>query len=262
MTTGQSTTPAVPSERDGGRAAGEHRPLSIVTGVQGWAEGSAEITMGRTRVLCAATVSDDVPRWLRESGSGWVTGEYSMLPRATKERTDREAARGKQKGRTVEIQRLIGRSLRAAVDLTRLGGISVTVDCDVIEADGGTRTASITGGWIAMAVGLRTAAERGVIKRLPDLVPVAAISVGIVDGEPRLDLDYAEDSRAGTDMNVVMAGDGRLIEVQGTAEAEPFTREELLAMLDLAAAGCESLFTAQRRAVEAAADAGATPSGA
>jgi ribonuclease PH len=248
------TTPDVPAgaARRDGRAADQHRDLVIATGVQGWAEGSAEIAMGRTRVLCAATVSDDVPRWLRESGSGWVTGEYSMLPRATKERTDREAARGKQKGRTVEIQRLIGRSLRAAVDLSHLGGVSVTVDCDVIEADGGTRTASITGGWVAMAVGLRTAAARGTIKRVPRITPVAAISVGIVGGEPRLDLDYAEDSGAETDMNVVMAGDGRLIEVQGTAEAEPFTRAELLAMLDLAAAGCESLFAAQQAAVDAA----------
>ena len=240
------------TERPDGRTPDAHRPLTIATGMQDWAEGSAEITMGRTRVLCAATVSDDVPRWLRESGSGWVTGEYSMLPRATKERTDREAARGKQKGRTVEIQRLIGRSLRAAVDLERLGGVSVTVDCDVIQADGGTRTASITGGWVALAVGLRTAAERGMLKRVPTLTPIAAISVGIIDGEPRLDLDYAEDSSADTDMNVVMAGDGRLIEVQGTAEAEPFSRDELLAMLDLAASGCESLFEAQQAAVEAA----------
>ncbi len=246
------TDTSQPGARPDGRTPDAHRPLSIVTGVQTYAEGSAEIAMGSTRVLCAASVTDDVPRWLRESGSGWVTGEYSMLPRATKDRTDREAARGKQKGRTVEIQRLIGRSLRAAVDLDRLGGVSVTVDCDVLQADGGTRTASITGGWVALAVGLHTAAVQGMIKKAPRMTPIAAISVGIVDGEPRLDLDYAEDSTAETDMNVVMSGDGRLIEVQGTAEGQPFSREELMAMLDLAASGCERLFAAQREAVDAA----------
>jgi ribonuclease PH len=242
--------------RPEGRAADALRPLAIDTGVQSWAEGSAEIRLGRTRVLCAATVSGDVPRWLRESGEGWVTAEYSMLPRATKERTEREAARGRQKGRTVEIQRLIGRSLRAAVDRAALGPVAVTVDCDVIEADGGTRTAAITGGWVAMAVGLRTAAAAGVLRSAPDPVPIAAVSVGIVDGQPRLDLEYAEDVRADTDMNVVMSGDGRLVEVQGTAEAQPFSRAELLEMLDLAAVGCEQLFAAQRAAVAAAAGAG------
>lgn len=175
-----------------------------------------------------------------------------MLPRATRERTGREAARGKQKGRTVEIQRLIGRSLRAAVDLSTLGPVSVTVDCDVLQADGGTRTASITGGWVALALGLQRASELDMIATTPQLSQIAAISVGIVDGQPRLDLDYHEDSGAETDMNVVMAGDGRLIEVQGTAEGEPFSREELTAMLDLAAAGCERLFAAQRDAVAAA----------
>lgn len=246
MTTTSTTRPD-------GRAADQHRPLSIVTGVQTYAEGSAELAMGETRVLCAASVSDDVPRWLRESGAGWITAEYSMLPRATRERTDREAARGKQKGRTVEIQRLIGRSLRAAVDLDRLGPVSITLDCDVLQADGGTRTASITGGYVALAIGLQRAAEAGVIKRMPELSPIAAISVGIVDGEPRLDLDYAEDAGAETDMNVVMAADGRLVEVQGTAEGVPFSRDELTAMLDLAAAGCERLFAAQRAAIEGAA---------
>ncbi|MGI9015734.1 MAG: ribonuclease PH [Euzebya sp.] len=238
------------------RADGRHtdatRPLRILTDVLSYAEGSAELSMGDTRVLCAASVTDNVPRWLRESGSGWITGEYSMLPRATRERTDREAARGKQKGRTVEIQRLIGRSLRAAVDLNTLGPVSITVDCDVLQADGGTRTASITGGWIALALGVNRAAERGMIRRVPKLTQIAAISVGMVEGQPRLDLDYAEDSGAQTDMNVVMAGDGRLIEVQGTAEAEPFSREELTAMLDLAAGGCDTLFAAQREAVATA----------
>ena len=175
-----------------------------------------------------------------------------MLPRATRERTDREAARGKQKGRTVEIQRLIGRSLRAAVDLDHLGGVSITLDCDVLQADGGTRTASISGAWVALAVGLRTAAEREIIRTLPELTQIAAVSVGIVDGEPRLDLCYDEDAGAETDMNVVMSGDGRLIEVQGTAEGVPFSRQELTDMLDLAAAGCEQLFAAQRDAVAAA----------
>ena len=238
--------------RPDGRATDQLRPLTITTGLQSYAEGSADITMGETRVLCSASISDDVPRWLRESGSGWITGEYSMLPRATRERTDREAARGKQKGRTVEIQRLIGRSLRAAVDLDHLGGVSITLDCDVLQADGGTRTASISGAWVALAGGLRTAAEREIIRTLPELTQIAAVSVGIVDGEPRLDLCYDEDAGAETDMNVVMSGDGRLIEVQGTAEGVPFSRQELTDMLDLAAAGCEQLFAAQRDAVAAA----------
>ncbi|CAN5174815.1 ribonuclease PH [soil metagenome] len=238
-----------PTTRPDGRGADALRPLDITTAVQDYAEGSAQLSMGRTRVLCAATVSGDVPRWLRESGEGWITAEYSMLPRATLERTDREATRGKQKGRTVEIQRLIGRSLRAAVDLKRLGPVAITIDCDVLQADGGTRTASITGGWIALALGLQHAAEHGIIKRMPELTPIAAISVGIIDGQPRLDLDYIEDSGAETDMNVVMSGDGRLIEVQGTAEGAPFSRAELDAMLDLAAVGCERLFAAQRAAV-------------
>ena len=247
MTDDRSTTSG--SARHDGRTDDQHRPLTVSTGLQSYAEGSAQIEMGETHVLCSASVTDNVPRWLRDSGSGWITAEYSMLPRATRERTDREAARGKQKGRTVEIQRLIGRSLRAAVDLDALGAVSITVDCDVIQADGGTRTASITGGWIALAVGLHTAAQQGMVKQVPALTQIAAISVGIVDGRPRLDLDYVEDSGAETDMNVVMTGDGRLIEVQGTAEGEPFDRDELTAMLDLAASGCESLFAAQRRAV-------------
>jgi ribonuclease PH len=244
------STPTTP--RPDGRDPADHRALSFLTGVQTHAEGSAEITMGGTRVLCAASVDGDVPRWLRESGEGWITAEYAMLPRATTQRTDREATKGKQKGRTVEIQRLIGRSLRAAVDLSRLGPVAITVDCDVIVADGGTRTASITGGWVALALGLHRAVDLGLIKGVPELTPIAAISVGIIDGQPRLDLDYAEDSRAETDMNVVMAGDGRLIEVQGTAEGVPFSRAELDEMLDLAAAGCTRLFAAQQAAVDAA----------
>ncbi|HUG83689.1 MAG TPA: ribonuclease PH [Euzebya sp.] len=255
------TAPTTTTGRPDGRAPDVHRPLTIVTDVQAYPEGSADLTMGATRVLCAASISDDVPRWLRESGAGWITAEYSMLPRATRERTDREATRGRQKGRTVEIQRLIGRSLRAAVDLRRLGPVSITLDCDVLQADGGTRTASITGGWVALALGLRRAAALGMIKRMPDLTQIAAISVGIVDGQARLDLDYEEDSGAETDMNVVMAGDGRLIEVQGTAEGVPFSREELNAMLDLAAAGCERLFIAQRDAVAAAVDTAADVTG-
>ncbi len=244
------TTPT--NARPDGRAPDQLRPLQIITGTQAYAEGSADITMGETRVLCAASVTDDVPRWLRDSGSGWITGEYSMLPRATRERTGREAARGKQKGRTVEIQRLIGRSLRAAVDLDAIGPVSITLDCDVLQADGGTRTASISGAWVALAVGLHRAAAEGMVATLPELTPIAAISVGIVDGAPRLDLCYDEDAGAETDMNVVMSGDGRLIEVQGTAEGEPFSRDELGAMLDLAHKGCQEIFAAQQAAVAAA----------
>jgi ribonuclease PH len=215
--------------------------VTIETGVQAYAEGSALITAGGTRVLCAASVADDVPPWLRDSGTGWVTAEYAMLPRATHDRTPRESARGRIKGRTHEIQRLIGRSLRAAVDLEGLGAHAITVDCDVLQADGGTRTAAITGGWVALADAVDAMVGEGRLASPPALQPVTAISVGLVDGQARLDLAYVEDAAAAVDMNVVVAGDGRLVEVQGTAESEPFSRHELDRLVDLALEGCSQL---------------------
>jgi ribonuclease PH len=203
------------------------------------------VGFGATRVLCSASVESDVPRWMRGSGRGWVTAEYAMLPRATHDRSPRESQKGKIGGRTHEIQRLIGRSLRAVIDLRALGEQMIQLDCDVIQADGGTRTASITGAWVALSLALDTLVERTLIPARPPLQPLAAVSVGIVDGVPLLDLDYAEDSRAETDMNVVMAGEGNFVEVQGTAEGAPFSREELTALLDLAQAGCTTLMEAQ-----------------
>ncbi|MEX0657647.1 MAG: ribonuclease PH [Egibacteraceae bacterium] len=234
--------------RPDGRAADALRPVSIDLGVQEHAEGSVLVSFGKTRVLCAASVENGVPRWLRGSGRGWVTAEYAMLPRATDDRTPRDSTRGRIGGRTHEIQRLIGRSLRSAIDLTGLGEHSITVDCDVIQADGGTRTAAITGGWVALSLAVDTMCQRGMLAQRPRLDPLSAISVGVVDGAVLLDLCYAEDSRAGTDMNVVMAGDGRFVEVQGTAEAAPFSRGELDGMLDLAALGCAELVVVQREA--------------
>ena len=237
--------------RPDGRAHDELRPVVIETGVQEYAEGSVLISMGKTRVLCSATLETGVPRWRMGSGKGWVTAEYSMLPRATSERTQREATRGRLGGRTQEIQRLIGRALRSAIDLKSLGEHSIIVDCDVLQADGGTRTASITGGWVALSLAVDSLVSRGLRKRRPELRPVSAISVGIVAGRPLLDLCYVEDSAADVDMNVVMAGDGRFIELQGTAEQDPFSREMADAMLDLATAGCTQLFDHQRRAATA-----------
>jgi ribonuclease PH len=225
------------------------RPLAYELGFQEWANGSVLFSMGKTRVLCAATVSDDAPRWLRNSGRGWVTGEYSMLPASTNERSPREVNKGRLGGRTQEIQRLIGRSLRSVTDLSRLGERTVTVDCDVLQADAGTRTASITGGYIALAIALRGLAETG---RVPgDLLTdtVAAVSVGIVDGEARLDLSYEEDSGADVDFNVVMTGSGTIVEVQGTAEGTPFTRPDLDALLDLGAGGIADLTRIQLEAL-------------
>jgi ribonuclease PH len=235
----------VSAHRPDGRAPDQLRPVTIETGAQAHAEGSALITAGQTRVLCAASVEQDLPRWLRDSGQGWVTAEYAMLPRATHERTPRESARGRIKGRTHEIQRLIGRSLRAAVDLAGLGAHAITVDCDVLQADGGTRTAAITGGWVALADAIDAMVDRGLLTDAPVMQPVTAVSVGIVDDEPRLDLDYTEDVAASVDMNVVVAGDGRLVEVQGTAEEQPFTREEHDRLVDLAVAGCAQLLEVQ-----------------
>jgi ribonuclease PH len=228
-----------------GRRADELRPIDIVPDFVEQAHGSVLISFGRTRVLCTATVEEGVPRWLVGSGQGWMTAEYGMLPASTGERMQREARSGRQGGRTVEIQRLVGRSLRAAYDLDALGERTVWLDCDVIQADGGTRTAAITGAWIALA-----RAARKMAFPLPSN-QIGAVSVGLVDGEALLDLDYEEDSSAEVDMNVVMRGDGRLIEVQATAERNAFSREQLDTLIDLAAAGIEQLAAVQRKGVEA-----------
>jgi ribonuclease PH len=229
-----------PQVRADGRVATQLRPISFTLGVQKWAEGSCIVKFGDTQVLCAATLADRVPPHLRGKGTGWVTAEYSMLPRATAERTDRESVKGKLGGRTHEIQRLIGRSLRDAVDLTKLGERTITVDCDVLQADGGTRTASITGGYVALAAAMIT---YGMDRHL--VAKVAAISVGLVDGAPLLDLDYSEDSRADVDFNVVGTDAGTFVEVQGTAEGKPFDRAAMEGLMDLASSGLEQLFAAQ-----------------
>jgi ribonuclease PH len=229
-----------PTVRADGRGPGELRPVTFTLGVQKWAEGSCRIRVGDTEVLCAATIVDRVPPHLRGKGTGWVTAEYSMLPRATAERTDRESVKGRIGGRTHEIQRLIGRSLRGVVDLTRLGERTITVDCDVLQADGGTRTASITGGYVALATALITyGMERHLVAK------VAAVSVGIVNGLPYLDLDYSEDSRADVDFNVVCTDGGAYVELQGTAEGKPFDRAAADGLLDLADGGLTRLFEAQ-----------------
>jgi ribonuclease PH len=225
------------------------RPTTITPDYLVHAEGSVLIEAGRTKVICAASVEDRVPPFLRNSGKGWVTAEYGMLPRATSTRTTREASAGKVGGRTQEIQRLIGRSLRAVVKLPALGERTIWVDCDVIQADGGTRTASITGAFVALALALERLRERDMIKTIPLTDYVAATSVGIVDGEPLLDLEYEDDSRAEVDMNIVKTGNGRFIEVQGTAEALPFGREALNTLLDLADHGIRQLVEKQRAVV-------------
>ena len=239
MTIGNRTT-----VRADGRGPRDLRPISFQLGVQKWAEGSCLVKFGDTQVLCAATIADRVPPHLRGKGTGWVTAEYSMLPRATAERSDRESAKGRIGGRTHEIQRLIGRSLRGVVDLSRLGERTVTVDCDVLVADGGTRTASITGGYVALAAALITyGMERHLTGR------VAAVSVGIIDGVDMLDLDYGEDSHAEVDFNVVGTDGGAYVELQGTAEGKPFDRGSLDELLDLANAGLGQLFAAQTAAL-------------
>jgi ribonuclease PH len=230
--------------RNDGRGPTQLRPVTLTLGVQKWAEGSCRIRVGDTEVLCAATIQDRVPPHLRGKGTGWVTAEYSMLPRATSERTERESARGRIGGRTHEIQRLIGRSLRGVVDLARLGERTVTVDCDVIQADGGTRTASITGGYVALGAALITyGMERLLVSK------IAAVSVGIVEGVALLDLDYSEDSRAEVDFNVVGTDAGTYVELQGTAEGKPFDRPAVDGLLDLANLGLERLFEAQGEAL-------------
>ncbi|QNS15907.1 ribonuclease PH [Mannheimia bovis] len=235
--------------RPNNRANNQVREIKITRNYTRYAEGSVLIEFGETKVLCNATVEDTVPRFLKGQQQGWVTAEYGMLPRATHSRTQREAAKGKQGGRTMEIQRLIARSLRAVVDLKALGERTVTVDCDVIQADGGTRTASITGACVALYDAMNKLVANGTLKTNPMKGLVAAISVGIVEGEAVCDLEYVEDSNAETDMNVVMVEDGRLVEVQGTAEGEPFSHEELLTLLDLAKQGINQLVDAQRKAL-------------
>ena len=236
------------SVRPSGRAPDELRPLSFVRGYTAHAEGSVLVGFGGTRVLCTASVEEGVPSFLRGKGQGWVTAEYGMLPRATHTRSAREAARGKQSGRTQEIQRLIGRALRAVVDLKALGERTITVDCDVLQADGGTRTAAITGGFVALADAVDTLIKRRALSANPIHGQVAAVSVGIFRGIPVLDLDYAEDSNAETDMNVVMNSGGAFVEVQGTAEGHAFRRHELDRLLDLASQGIARLHEAQQSA--------------
>jgi ribonuclease PH len=234
------------------RAPEQMREVRIQPGYLVTAEGSALIELGNTRVLCAATVEDSVPSWLRGGGRGWVTAEYSMLPRATVQRTPREVNKGKPSGRTQEIQRLIGRSLRAVVDLAALGERTVVVDCDVIQADGGTRTAAVTGGYVALAIALGKLKQFGVLAQDPLRDAVAATSAGVVNGAALLDLCYDEDSQAEVDMNVVMTGAGAFVEVQATAEKAAFGDERLAEMIALARKGCEALFEAQKRALEMA----------
>lgn len=236
--------------RPNNRELNQIRPVKITRHYTKYAEGSVLIEFGETKVLCNATIEETVPRFLKGQQQGWVTAEYGMLPRATHSRTQREAAKGKQTGRTMEIQRLIARSLRAVVDLKALGERTITIDCDVIQADGGTRTASITGACVALHDAISHLMANGTLKTNPLKGLVAAISVGIVDGEAVCDLEYVEDSNAETDMNVVMVEDGRMVEIQGTAEGEPFSHEELLRLLDLAKQGINQLVTAQRKALE------------
>ncbi len=238
--------------RPSGRTPSQMRELRFVTDYTMHAEGSVLAEFGNTRVLCTASVEDRVPAWMRNTGRGWVTGEYGMLPRSTHTRSGREASRGKQGGRTLEIQRLIGRSLRAVTDLEALGERSVTLDCDVIQADGGTRTASISGAFVALAIAMHRLQAKGDLRKNPLHGQVAAISVGIYEGEPVLDLDYDEDSEAETDMNIVMNDAGRFIEVQGTAEGHAFTDEEFNAMIALARAGITDIIAAQNEAIAAA----------
>jgi len=236
--------------RPSGRRPDQPRDIKITKDFTKHAEGSVLIEFGDTKVICTATVEQGVPRFLRGEDQGWVTAEYGMLPRATGSRNQRESARGKQQGRTVEIQRLIGRSLRAALDLKKMPDLSITIDCDVIQADGGTRTAAITGGYVALALAINHQMAKGTIKKSPLRYKVAAVSVGVFSGTPVLDLDYAEDSKAETDMNVIMTDANGFIEVQGTAEGAPFSEEELASMLSLAKKGMQEIFAIQESTIE------------
>jgi ribonuclease PH len=242
-------TDSTGTERPEGRAADALRPVTITRGWLDHAEGSVLVEFGRTRVLCAASVTVGVPRWRKGSGLGWVTAEYAMLPRATHTRSDRESVKGRIGGRTHEISRLVGRSLRAAVDYKALGENTIVIDCDVLQADGGTRTAAITGAYVALADAVSYLRGKGALAGEPLVSSVAAVSVGILNGQPRLDLEYVEDVAAETDMNVVCTGDGKFVEVQGTAEGQPFDRDELNALLDLAAGGCADLTRLQQQAL-------------
>ncbi|HZZ55615.1 MAG TPA: ribonuclease PH [Trebonia sp.] len=235
--------------RPDGRAADELRPVRLTRGWLDHAEGSVLVEFGATRVLCAASATEEVPRWRRGSGLGWVTAEYAMLPRATNTRGDRESVKGRLGGRTQEISRLVGRSLRACVDYKALGENTIIIDCDVLQADGGTRTAAVTGGYVALVDAIAWLQKRGRCKGAPLIASVSAVSVGIVDGEPKLDLCYEEDSAAETDMNVVCTGTGDFVEIQGTAEREPFSRAMLSQLLDLATAGCAELGRLQAEAL-------------
>ncbi len=237
--------------RPSGRAPDQLRDVSFDLGFAKHAEGSCLVKFGDTHVLCTASVEDKVPPWLRGSGKGWVTAEYGMLPRSTNTRTDREAARGKQSGRTQEIQRLIGRALRAVTDMAGFGEIQIRLDCDVLQADGGTRTASITGAYLALHQAFERMMALGAISTIPLSEPVAAISCGLYKGTPVLDLDYAEDSNAQADANFVLTGSGKIVEVQGTAEEDPFTADEFTALLTLAQAGCADLVRLQQAALDA-----------
>jgi ribonuclease PH len=238
--------------RSDNRALDQLRPLTLTPEFIRTAEGSCLIEVGNTRVICTATIEESVPGWMRNQGKGWITSEYGMLPRATLTRTAREASKGKQGGRTHEIQRLIGRSMRAIVDMAKLGERTLWIDCDVIQADGGTRTASITGGFVAMALAMQKLVASGTLKQLPLKDTVAAISVGIVDGEPMLDLAYEEDSRAEVDMNYVLTGADKFIEIQATAEHEPFSDQQLAQMTALARKGIAELVSHQRQVLTAA----------
>ena len=238
--------------RPSGREAAQLRELSFIPDFTKHAEGSVLASFGDTRVLCTASIEERVPPWMRNSGRGWVTGEYGMLPRSTHTRSGREASRGKQGGRTLEIQRLIGRSLRAVTDLDALGERMITLDCDVLQADGGTRTAAISGAYVALAIAMRRLHKKGLLRKDPLHGQVAAVSVGIYRGAPILDLDYAEDSEAETDMNIVMNEAGRFIEVQGTAEGHAFTDDEFASMIALARAGIETILVAQDEAIASA----------
>ncbi len=236
-------------ERSYGRQTNEMRPVRITTHYTKHAEGSVLIEVGETKVICTASVTEGVPRFMKDKAEGWVTAEYGLLPRATHTRCDREAAKGKQSGRTQEIQRLIGRSLRAIVDRTKMPGFTIQLDCDVIQADGGTRCASITGAWVALSLAVQTMLEKGQITESPIKGHVAAISAGIYDGTPVVDLDYVEDSHCGTDMNFVMTSDARFVEIQGTAEGEPFSQDEMNTMTQLAKEAITQLIDAQRKAL-------------
>jgi ribonuclease PH len=238
------------NERPDGRGPLDLRPVKVELGFQEWAEGSVLLEMGRTKVLVAASYEDRAPKFLQGTGKGWVTAEYSMLPRATAERTAREVGKGRPSGRTQEIQRLVGRSLRAVTRLEKLGDSTLWIDCDVLQADAGTRTASITAGYIALALAVRSLTERGVVRAGVLGDSVAAVSAGIVDGEAVLDLSYEEDARADVDFNVVMTGSGKLVELQGTAEGEPFSREQLTALVDLAENGIARLTEIQRQVLD------------